>query len=114
MRIKFKNPYWSNAAKISHLQRVILVHCILYYEFDQSILIDREYDDLSMQLVEMQNESSEEELKKTQYYYCMYDFDGTTGFDLYGRLKEKDRERLINIANAVLRVFLYGGNRYGV
>lgn len=28
----------------------------------------------------------------------MYDFDGTTGFDLYDRLNEHDKEYLMNIA----------------
>ena len=28
----------------------------------------------------------------------MYDFDGTTGFDLYDRLNEHDNEYLMNIA----------------
>lgn len=34
----------------------------------------------------------------TQYGYIMYDFDGTTGFDLYSRLNEHDKKYLISIA----------------
>ena len=31
----------------------------------------------------------------------MYDFDGTTGFDLYSRLNEKDKRHLMQIARYI-------------
>ena len=38
---------------------------------------------------------------KTQYGYVMYDFDGTTGFDLYSRLNEKDKRYLMQLARYI-------------
>ncbi len=68
----------------------------MYYELNASPLSDKEYDELSRQLVEMQKDIDVEH--ETQYGYIMYDFDGTTGFDLYHRLNEQDQQYLMNIA----------------
>ena len=89
--------YWDDNLKMSVLQRHIIVHSILYYECNCNVVSDKEYDSLSRQLVEMMKENSEE-YKKTDYYYCMYDFDSSTGFDLPDRLTKKDRERLTKLA----------------
>lgn len=93
--------YWDEAVKISYLQRRIIVHSIIYYVQGSSVITDQQFDALSRQLVRMQKEASEEELKKSTYYYAMYDFDGSTGFDLYDRLNEHDKEYLMQIANIV-------------
>ena len=39
-----------------------------------------------------------EELEKTRYYYMMDDFDGSTGFNLFGNLNQYDTEKLYNDA----------------
>ena len=36
------------------------------------------------------------------YGYIFYDFDGTTGFHLYDRLNENDKNYLDNIVNHIL------------
>lgn len=77
------------------------MHSIRYYEFDNPIVSDSMFDSNSRQLVELQSEMTEEELNRTRYGYCMKGFDGSTGFDLYGRLKPKDREYLRMIANSL-------------
>lgn len=46
--------------------------------------------------------ASEEELETTDYWYCMYDFDGSTGFHLYDRLTKYDKRYLTKIAQYVL------------
>lgn len=86
---------WDKVTCINYLQRKIILNAIAYYELDTSPLSDREYDELSRQLVEMQKDV---DITKTQYGYIMYDFDGTTGFDLYHRLDEHDKKYLMNIA----------------
>lgn len=96
--------YWSDAMKMSLLQRRIIVHSILYYECDESVISDKQYDALSKQLVNLMKQSPEQ-LKRTQYYYCMYDFDGSTGFDLRSRLTTKDNEYLTKIALSVLHSY---------
>lgn len=96
--------YWDRSTKISYLQRKIIVYSIMYYEMNKSCISDMKYDALCKQLVHIQRSVDKEELKKSQYYYCMHDFDGTTGFDIYSRLKESDREYLSGIASFILSV----------
>ncbi len=103
---KVPNCYLSERTKINFLQRLIIVHSILYYELDAQVISDKDFDELAKQLVEMSKEFSS--IKETQYYYVLHDFDGTTGFDINSRLSEKDRVHLIKIANQVLKC--YGGN----
>lgn len=93
------NCYWTEKMKIEFLQRVILIHSYLYYEKDSPVWSDKKYDDVSRQLTMLQLEHSEKWIKEhTQYGYALYDFDGTTGFDLWSRLKKKDKEYISNIA----------------
>lgn len=96
--------YWTEQTKISYLQRRVIVYSIMYYELNQSCISDSEYDKISRQLVKMQSAVNSELLKDTQYYYCMYDFDGTTGFDLPSRLNAKDKDYLYHLAKHILKL----------
>ena len=73
----------------------------MYYENNESVVTDKEYDSISHQLVELQKQASKEEFEKSTYYYAMHDFDGSTGFDIAYKLTDKDREHLTLIANIV-------------
>lgn len=96
--------YWTDKLKIDFLQRVILIHSYLYYEKDSSVWTDKHYDEVSKQLVFMQEAKTIEWIKhNTQYGYVFYDFDGTTGFDLWDRLKEKDKQYISNIAEKLVK-----------
>lgn len=108
--MNFTNPYWSNKLKMSALQRWIIVHSILYYELDSSIITDAMFDSNAKQLVQM-HEEFPDEAECTDYWYVFYDFDGTTGFDLYHRLNKKDREYLEHIAKHVLKLSQRGGKK---
>lgn len=103
--------YWSDSTKISYLQRRIIVWSIMYYEHNESCVSDLVYDAVSYQLVELQNKVSEEEFKKSTYYYAMYNFDASTGFDIPSRLTKHDREYLTHIANTIYRVWAKGSKR---
>lgn len=93
--------YWSDVAKISYLQRRIIIYSIMYYEFDESCVSDFEYDSISHQLVKLQKQVSEKEFKKSTYYYAMYDFDGSTGFYISSRLTDEDRIYLERVASDI-------------
>lgn len=95
--------YWSDVTKVSYLQRYIIVHSIIYYELNGSVISDKKFDSAARQLVKMQKRMERQKLKKTMYYYCMHDFDGSTGFDLYDRLVPYDKEYLTKIANSIVR-----------
>lgn len=100
----YKFPvYWSDKLKIDFLQRVILIHSYLYYELNTNIWTDKHYDEVSKQLTIMQNNFSKNLIKnKTQYGYALYDFDGTTGFDLFNRLTKKDKKVIMGITSMIL------------
>lgn len=95
--------YWNESTKISYLQRHVIVHSLLYYELNESVISDKDFDDLSRQLVKMQRDAQKDDLRNSQYYYCLKDFDGSTGFYIKSKLNENDRERLFGIAMVVLR-----------
>lgn len=101
MSYTFKNPYMTKASRASFLQRVILVHSLLYYEFDNPVWSDMQWDSIARQLVTLLNSMSREEKEKTQYWYAMYDFDGSTGFDIIYRLTDADKERIMQIIRRI-------------
>lgn len=81
--------------KIDFLQRVILIHSYLYYQMDMTRWTDQKYDKASRQLVNLQKQHTEEWiLNNTQYGYMMFDFDGSTGFDLWDRLNGEDKVKI--------------------
>lgn len=95
--INFNNMpcvYWDDATKISHLQRRVLIYSIMYYELDNSCVSDKQFDAISRQLVNMQGSVDDGVLVRTKYYYVFQGFDGSTGFDLPGKLTPEDLEYL--------------------
>lgn len=96
--------YLSLKAKMSVMQRYIIVHSILYYVKDTSVISDKEFDDVARELVKLKKENPED-YEQTEYYYCMKDFDGTTGFDLFDKLSMSDKMYLTCIADNVLNSY---------
>lgn len=87
---------WDKITCINFLQRKIILNSIAYYELNTSRLTDKQYDELSRQLVDMQKDVN---IQDTQYGYVFYDFDGTTGFDLYHRLNENDKKYMMRLCS---------------
>lgn len=107
----FRNPYWTWKTKLDLLARWIIVHSIIYYELDGNVVSDKMFDSNSHQFVRLVDEHPEE-FKRSTYYKTMKGFDGSTGFDLFHRLKRYDREeakKLHGYAQYVLRQF--GGGK---
>ena len=97
MYMKFNKPY-TPVEKIQLLQRSILVNSFAYYELNQNILTDFQYDANALQLAELKKRYPEE-FKRSKYYEYFYDYASgddlhyVSGFDLLARLKKND-ERL--------------------
>ena len=87
---------WTELEVINNLQRRVLVYSILYYEYDRSPISDNFYDQLTHGLAELMNECAN--VTESKYYYAFYDFDGSTGYFLPGRLTDHDREIITCIA----------------
>ena len=84
---------WSLVDKINFLQRKIILNSMMYYEYNKNFLTDFEYDGICIQLVNLQDKFEEQGHDiyiETRYGYAYYDFDGSTGFHLYGRLNSED------------------------
>lgn len=96
---------WDLKLQINFLQRKIILNSIIYYELDYNLISDREYDEMCKQLVKLHTEYGD--ISDTEYGYVYYDFDGSTGFDLYYRLNDADKERLLGI------VYLMTGQKVG-
>lgn len=101
--MKFKNPYWDAKTKIELLSKWIIVHSILYYELDSPLVSDQEFDKNARQLVEMVNQNKEE-FKSSKWYYVLKDFDATTGFHIYGKLKKSDQGKLYCFAKYLIEI----------
>lgn len=93
--MKFKEPF-SPVIRIQLLQRWILVHSFIYYELNENIATDFQYDANARQLAELKKEHPEE-FTKSRYYDIFHDYcseeDGTvntSGFDLLERVRKSD------------------------
>lgn len=104
--MKFCNPYTLPLEAIESIQNWLLVHSIIYYELDSNLVSDRVYDGNCKQLVKLKNKYPDE-FKESKLNYVYYDFDGTTGFDLRGRLTKKDRKIFVKRAKKALFMSKY-------
>lgn len=84
--------------KIELLQCSILVNSFSYYQLDETILSDYQYDMDALQLADLKRECPEE-FKQSRYYEYFHDFcsedsdqHATSGFDLLYRIEKKDPE----------------------
>lgn len=65
---------------INRREKQILVHSILYYQFNESIWHDRLYDRVALELYKLMNDYPEE-FKQSELYDIFKDFDPATGHD---------------------------------
>lgn len=84
------------AAKIQQRRYQILVHSLLYYELDFSLVSDHTWTRWGEELVELQKNNPDSS-KKAIFYEAFKNFDASTGFDL----PFKD-EQIVNIAYRLL------------
>lgn len=101
--MEFANPYWDNRAKLDLLARWILIHSIIYYMLDTNVVEDHVYDNNCKMFVKIAKDK--EALKQCRYEYIMKDFDGSTGFHLFSRLKPEDQHKFLNEAKYVVKNF---------
>lgn len=88
---------WDELTCINYLQRWVLVHSILYYEFDKNAVSDFVYDKNAHQLADMMQKCKN--VQDSRYYYVFYDFEGSTGCHLKNRLNDADRDLIMSIVD---------------
>ena len=87
--MRFSKPF-TDLEKIQLLQRSILVQSYCYYELNENLLSDYQYDMNTRQLLALKRDAPEA-FKKSQYYKYFDNFESGTGFDLTGRLKKNKK-----------------------
>ena len=78
---------FTDKEKIQLLQRSILVNSYAYYELNENILSDYQYDSNTRQLLELKK-SAPDAWKKSRYYRYFENFESGTGFDLANRIRK--------------------------
>lgn len=87
---------------IDFLQRYIIVHSYIYYELNNNVISDKQYDAKSKELVWYKNEHPE--LWKSSMYYKQFaDYTGATGFTLYHELDHHQQEIIRSIARMITK-----------
>lgn len=102
MYMKFHEPF-NVVEKIQLLQRSILVNSFAYYELNDNIISDFQYDANAMQLEEL-SKAYPEEFKRSRYFTYFHDFydseeHATSGYTLIDRVKKTDYELYLRIWN---------------
>lgn len=113
--MKFHKPY-TIVERIQLLQRSILVNSFAYYELNDNILTDFQYDANARQLEELAKQHPKEFMQSRyyDYFYDFYDTDehATSGFDLLERVRKNDeylyRRLHMDAANALDSKRKYG------
>lgn len=86
---------------INRRRNQLVIHSLIYYEFNDNIVSDAIYDKWSKELAELQakypSESAAAPLTE-----MFADFDGSTGYQLAARASDNQRQR----AESVLRYYL--------
>ena len=92
----------TNLERCSFLQRKIIINSIIYYELNESLMSDQKFDKMCRSL--LKGIQHTKNYQRSDYFYVFYDFDGSTGFHLYHRLEDDDKEYLMHLAKHVLRL----------
>lgn len=102
--MNFSKPF-TDKEKIQLLQRSILVNSYAYYELNENILSDYQYDANTRMLLSLK-ESNPEAFKKSRYYRYFDNFESGTGFDLTYRLSKNKKlfKRIAKDAHLALKL----------
>jgi NAD-dependent DNA ligase len=88
---------------IDYLQRYIILHSYIYYELDNNIISDKQYDKKAKELAKYKKEYPE--LWKQSMYYKQFgdEYNGATGFTLYHDLDEHQKKIIKSLVPKSLR-----------
>ena len=90
----------TDVSLLSTYQRHILVHSHIYYNLNNSVISDKDFDKLCVQVLKLIKDSPN---NTSEYSDAFEGFDGTTGFDLFDKLTDVQKEKIDRIACNVLK-----------
>jgi hypothetical protein len=96
----YKQEHWELGTaeeRIHHLRRIVLLHSILYYKMDSSIVTDAQFDAWARELAHAQRDNPKASQRVHYHREAFADFTGATGFHL-----PLDDERANNRAQRTL------------
>jgi len=80
---------------INNLQEIIIVNCYVYYELDDNVLSDVQFDHVCNKLIGWMNHK---DFKKSKHYELFKDFSMATRFNI----SETKNKKWLNIAQQVV------------
>lgn len=86
---------------IDWLCRKIIIHSIIYYDYNENIISDTDYDKCCKQLYSL-IQDNQNLIQNCYYYTILKDYSPATGFDLKYRLEDKHRKYLEHLASVIL------------
>lgn len=86
---------------MDHLQRFIIVHSYIYYELNDNILTNAQYDRKSKELVALKNRYPEHWRRSEYFRQFGDDYNGATGFTLYHDLDPHQKKIIQSIVNCI-------------
>lgn len=97
--------HFTTVDKLNRLQRMVLLHSIIYYDMNESVISDDFYNRLTRLLArKVERYKGTKTFAKTMYAYVFDDYtNGSTGFDLSKKLNKHDREYLEILASHVIK-----------
>lgn len=96
---------WTTVDKLNRIQRMVLLHSIIYYDLNESVISDADFNKWARLLAKKTLQYKDKPIfRKTMYWYVFEDYtDGSTGFDLSHKLKKKDYNYLYTLATHVIQ-----------
>lgn len=101
--MNFSNKSYTDKEKIQLLQRSILVDSYVYYELNENLLADSDYDANTRQLLALKK-SNPEAWGKSRYRRYFENFESGTGFDLMYKVRKNPNlfQKIVRDGNLAL------------
>lgn len=93
----------STQEHIDFLQRYIIVHSYIYYELNDNVISDRQYDVKARELARLKNEYPDLWRKSEYYKQFGDDYNGSTGFTFWYDLDNRQQKIIKGIVNSIYK-----------
>ena len=85
-------PHWDAKTRIELLERWILVQSYAYYELNDNIASDFDYDNNAKQLFELIKNNPDDHYNTRYYlYFDKFEPGCTSGFELFTKMRKKNK-----------------------